>query len=369
LRDKPQKLYEALAKHILLKLHGLEVIQVVEDVHARGETISLLKLRQWLEERGIHFPRGGKHASIMRLWMEKAKVVVSSDWQIDHTQLEHILGVGIEEIECLSVFSPEQKAYLKTLANIGGSGTYQSNEIEKLASTTYGVKFDEKNLPKTILYPLQESGYISLERGTREAGRGAKPFLVTPTKKLHADIITPILETLEKQTLADLRPLLRKSLDEILKDIEVEERHIKGLALEALAFYLMRLIDLQYIATRLRGQVTGGAEVDLIFEGTRLLFSRWQIQCKNTRSVSLDDVAKEVGLTLQLKSNVVMIVSTGVIGPEARKYSAHVMKTSNIDIILIDRSDLENIKVNPSYISDTLTREAKRAMQIKKLEI
>lgn len=45
------------------------------------------------------------------------------------------------------------------------------------------------------------------------------------------------------------------------------------------------------------------------------------------------------------------------------------MKNSNINIILIDRSDLEKIKTNPSYISDALTREAKRAMQIKKLEI
>ena len=39
----------------------------------------------------------------------------------------------------------------------------------------------------------------------------------------------------------------------------------------------MRLIDLTYVATRLRGGVTGGAEVDLIFESARLVFSRWQI--------------------------------------------------------------------------------------------
>jgi hypothetical protein len=369
LKGEPGKLYRIFARHILLNLHGLEVIQTVEDIHARGETINLIKLRNWLDERGIHFPRGGKHPSIMRLWLEKAEIVISSDWQIDHTQLERVLGIGIEEIECLSVFTPEQKAYLKTLANIGGQGPYHSNEIEKLATTTYGVRFDEKNLPKSVLYPLQEAGYIKLERGTRQIGRGAKPFFVSPTDKLHADIIAPIIETLEKQTLPNLRPLLRKSLAEILKDIEAKERHIKGLALEALAFYLMRLIDLQYIATRLRGQVTGGAEVDLIFEGTRLLFSRWQIQCKNTKHVALDDVAKEVGLTFQLKSNVVMVVSTGAIGPEAKKYSSHVMRNSNIDIVLIDRNDLENIKINPSYISDVMTREAKRAMKIKKLEI
>jgi site-specific DNA-methyltransferase (cytosine-N4-specific) len=131
----------------------------------------------------------------------------------------------------------------------------------------------------------------------------------------------------------------------------------------------MRLIDLQYIATRLRGSETGGAEVDLIFEGLHLAFSRWQIQCKNTARVSLDDVAKEVGLTFALKSNVIVVVSTGDIGVEARKYASHVMSTSNLDVILIDKQDIDSIKANPTNIIDVLIREAKRAMQIKKLKI
>jgi len=210
-------------------------------------------------------------------------------------------------------------------------------------------------------------GYIEITKPT--GGRGAKPFLVKSTEKLKNELIGPLLEALEKQATSDLRPLLRKPLGEILKELSHRNKHIKGLALEALAFYLMRLIDLTYIATRLRGQATGGAEVDLIFEGTRFIFSRWQIQCKNTRTVSLDDVAKEVGLTHQLKSNVVMVVSTGSIGEEARKFAHHVMNTTNLDIILVDRTDLEKIKQNPTYISVVLDREAKRAMQIKKLEL
>ena len=111
------------------------------------------------------------------------------------------------------------------------------------------------------------------------------------------------------------------------------------------------------------------AEVDLIFEGTRLIFSRWQIQCKNTKVVSLDDVAKEVGLTFQLKSNVVMVVSTGSIGSEARRYSQQVMSTTNLNIVLLDSNDLQNIADIPMYIADALNREAKRAMEIKKLEL
>src|SRR5690606_29899190 len=161
-----------------------------------------------------------------------------------------------DEIDALAMLSPEQKAFLRALANIGGTGPYPSNEIERLASATYGVQFNEKSLPKQVLYPLAERGYIILKRGTKEAGRGAKPFLVTPTDKLVADVIDPILEQLERQTHADIRPLLRRPLSEIIAELDAEDRHVRGLSLEALAFKLMRLIDLDYVATRLRGPET-----------------------------------------------------------------------------------------------------------------
>lgn len=369
LKETPDKMYELFARHILLNLKGLIVIQTVQDMQARGEKVDLRKLREWLAERGIFFPRGGKHPSIMRLWLEKAGVVTSDDWQIDINRLNEVIGVSVDTIDELSMFTKEQKAFLKTLANIGGTGPYWSNEVEKLATTLYGVKFDEKNLPKTVLYPLEKAGYITLERGTKATGRGAKPFQIRLTEKMRAELVAPIIEALESQTHSDLRPMLRKSFAEILEELSSADRHIKGLALEALAFYLMRLIDLKYVATRLRGQVTGGAEVDLIFEGARLIFSRWQIQCKNTQTTSLDDVAKEIGLTFQLKSNVVMIVSTGNISAEARKYAQQVMSTTNLNIVLFDSNDLQKIAHNPTFIADALNREARHAMEIKKLDL
>ena len=366
LKDDPSQLYKRFAQHILLNLRGLDLVQTAQDMHTRGERFDLVKFRHWLEERGIHIPRGSVGMSTMRLWLEKAGVVTSSDWLIDHSLLEFLIGVKTNEIDTIAMLTPEQKAYLKTLSNLPTKNSYPANEIEKLATQLYGVKYNEKMLPKQVLYPLQDICYIEITKQTE--GRGAKPFLVRPTEKLKKEFLAPLLETLEKQAASDLRPLLRKPLKNILKDLNHKNKHIKGLALEALAFYLMRLIDLTYIATRLRGQATGGAEVDLIFEGTRFIFSRWQIQCKNTRTVSLDDVAKEVGLTFKLKSNVIMVVSTGSISDDARNFAHHVMNTTNLDIILMDRSDLEKIKDNPTYISAVLDREAKRAMQIKKLE-
>lgn len=368
IRDNETKLYQVLARHILLKLHGLNMVQCILDMQISGADVTLIKLRTWLEERGIHFPSGGKHPSIMRLWLEKTGVF-KSGWHVDEARLEEILETGLNEIEILASFSPEQKAYLKTLANIDGGFPFQSNEIQKLASTTYGVSFDEKNLPKQILYPLKEAGYIDLERGTKLPGRGAKPFWVKPTDKLKVDLIEPIINQLEQQIQSDLRPMLRKNLLQILNELDSNDKYRRGLALEALAFKLLRLLDMTYVATRLRGSSTGGAEVDLIFQSARLVFSRWQVQCKNTGRVSLDDVAKEVGLTHFLKSNVIVMVTTGAIGSEARKYANKIMTDSNLSIVMVDGQDVKSIIEKPSFIVDVFNREAKRAMKLKALEI
>ena len=94
----------------------------------------------------------------------------------------------------------------------------------------------------------------------------------------------------EQQTQGDLRRLLEKPLGDIRRAIDADNPHNRGLALEALAVRLMSDVDLVYVTTRLRGTDTGGTDVDVIFESTHLVFSRWQVRCKRTDCVSLDDV-------------------------------------------------------------------------------
>jgi len=368
LRDNESFFYEEFTRHILKNCQGMNFVQCILDMQSAGANITLITLRRWLKERGIEVPRGSKNMSTLRLWLQKGGVFISN-YRVDQSRLHEILGMSVEEIEALAVLRSKQRVYLKTIANMGGGGPHHSNDIEKLATATYGTQFNEKGLAREVLYPLRDAGYITLERGTIEKGRGAKPFLVTATEKLKSKIIAPILQQLEQQIRAELRPLLRKPLGAIRKEMQSSSRHIRGLALEALAFNIMRRVDLSYVATRLRGASTGGAEVDLIFEGARLVFSRWQIQCKNTKRVSLDDVAKEVGLTHFLKSNVIVMVSTGGIGPEARNYADRIMRNTNLCIIAMDGNDLDMIEASPSAIVDVFDREARHAMDLKRIDI
>lgn len=362
-----EELYETLARHILLNLKGMAFIQCLRDMTTAGEVVNLTTIRASLAERGVHYPSGGKHPSIMRLWLEKAGVIIGSRWQINEERLQEVLGTNPDEMDVLAKFTPNQRAFLLSLVNSGISEPQPANQITKLAEATYGVTFPEKSLPKEVLKALVDADYITISKTT--GGRGAKPFDVTPTDKLVADIVVPLLDQLRDQTDYKLLELLRKPLNEIINELHSDDRYVSGLALEALAFKLMRLLGMDYLATRLRAQATGGAEVDLLFESTRLVYSRWQIQCKNTARVALDDVAKEVGLTHFLKSNVIVIVSTGTIGPEARRYANKIMNDSSLCIVLIDKEDLEGIVANPSHIVGVFNREAKLAMSLKKLDL
>lgn len=364
--DEPS-LYQRLAKHILLNLHGMTLVQCIQDMVASGEVVNLTTLRNGLAVRGLHYPAGGKHSSMMRLWLEKAGVFVGGRWQIDPHRVEDILGLNPDEFVLMADFTAEQRAFLRALANTGQMHPQPANEIVRLATATFGVRFPEKSLPKLVLQDLEKAGYITTTKTT--TGRGAKPFLVAPTDKLVTEVVEPLLEQLKGQADPKLLALLRTPLADILEEVQSPNRYRAGLALEALAFKIMRLLDMTYIATRLRANQTGGAEVDLVFEAARLVFSRWQVQCKNTARVSLDDVAKEVGLTHFLKSNVIVIVTTGKIGSEARRYANKIMADSNLAIVMLDGSDLSAIGESSSTIVRAFDREARHAMNLKKLEL
>ena len=365
LKDNEQELYKEFAKHILLNVNGLAFINALDSVNKSGETITLAKMPVQLKPYGIVYPKGGKHPSILRLWLDFTGLT-NKKWQVDREILNEILGEN-DPTSALTGLDTLQKGFLKALINSGKCREYQSaSNIVKLASTVYGITFPDKNLPALVLNALSDRGLIKTTKTT--TGRGAKPFLVMLHPDVSPEVILPTLEQLKKQIDPKLYELLQKPLADILEELNSKNTYIAGLALEALAFKLMGILDMKFMFTRLRGEQTGGAEVDLVFESDRLVYSRWQIQCKNTKTVSLDPVAKEVGLTHFLKSNVVVVVTTGRFSSEARKYSDAVMKDSNLAIVLIDGDDIRKVSESPEKIIDIFNKSASRTMEIKKIE-
>ena len=97
----------------------MTLVRCIQDMVAAGEVVSLTTLREGLTARGVHYPPGGKHPSMMRLWLAKAGVFVGARWQINTHRIEDILGLNPDEFAVLADFTPEQRAFLRALANTG----------------------------------------------------------------------------------------------------------------------------------------------------------------------------------------------------------------------------------------------------------
>jgi hypothetical protein len=360
-RNDEKELYVRLAKHILENLNGYNLVNTIRELDNGGEIITLTLLARRLQEKGLYVPDTGTHLSKMKLWLEQAGIF--SGWSVNESALQDLTGASTEDSKLLKSLTVNQRAFLSSLAVLGSGA---SKEIAEHAVMTRQIQYKPKSLSNDIVNPLEKKGLINIEK---KSGRST---LITPTKKMEREVILTLLKSLEKEINSDLHIFLEKTLEQVLEDIESDDKHIKGLALEALGIRLMSSINLKYIETRLRGTSTGGAEVDLLFESIgsqQLFFSRWQIQCKNTKNVSLDDVAKEVGLTISLKSNVIVMITTGKIGVSARNYSKSVMSTSNLVVILIDGNDLQKLKDDLGYMRLILERETGIASAVKLLPL
>lgn len=366
--DSESNLYELLARHILLNLRGVELVLTVMDMHRMGMRITLETLRRELAKRGIFMPQGGTHISAMKGWLQKAGVFrVDRDYMVDEDRFRELVGMDVVDVIALQELPRELKAFVRALARVSPEGEpVPSNKVAELASELYGVKFPEKSLPKTIS-PLEEVGLIRLIKTTQ--GRGAKPYLVQPTEKMRTEVTTPLLEAMARTTGFPPSSLWYQPLETTLAELESHDRQVKGQALERLALYFCWLLDLEFRGWRRRGPETAGAEVDVLAEAARLVFSRWQIQCKNTRAVSLDDVAREVGVAIKLKPHIILVVTSGRVGSEARAYATDIMREISLNIAFLDGEDLRRIAEDPFAILDALRREARRAMEVKRIDV
>ncbi len=285
-------------------------------------------------------------------------------YEVNQLRLKEILGIGLDAIDELTQLNAAQRAFLRALTRIAEPDPFAANKVADLASTLYAVEYNHKELPKSVLFPLRDLGYIQVAKTT--TGRGAKPYEVSRTPKFRQEISGPILAAAAEKAGLVPKEVFERPLSQILADLKSPNKHVKGKALELLAIYLTRLIDLDFKGWRTRSADTGGAEVDVIVEGARLIFSRWQIQAKNTKTVRLGDVAKEVGLSLTfIYSNVVMIVTTGDFTEDAYSYARHVMKTCNLNVILLNGTELERISQDPTSIVAVLNSKAEQAMKVK----
>lgn len=356
--------YEMMAKHILLNLNGMVLIDVLRNMHRNAIKTTNESVNSELSARGFSLAKTSNNVQVMKLWLEKAGVM--NGWRIDEDKLSKLIDLSESEFEFFKELRSEQYYFLKALCNTASNDFQKASDIRELASATYGFVFQEKSFSNVVLKPLEEKGLIEKQKTT--GGRGGSTPLVKVTDLTKKEIILPLLSQVENMIGKGVSVYFQKPLAALRKDIDSEDIYVKGIALEAFAIKIMRIIGLNFIKTRLKGAEAAGAEVDVLFDSSRLLYSRWQVQCKNTQKVSLDQVAKEVGLSHVLKTNAIVIMTTGTISTNAREYATQIMKSLNLCIIMLDGSDIDAIIGEPAKIVDIFNRESLNAKNIKEFE-
>lgn len=362
-RDNPEEVAKIFGRHILTNLTGMSLLKAIEAINSRGDQPKLDLIGYELQEMGYSISPNAIYVSTMRQWLQEAGVF-EKQYEINWDQVYDILELDKDYIDELYTLTSEQKYFLLAMLQMSITELTKWNDIVKYAISVYKVRFPSKSFVKDIIQPLVNTGLIETEKTT--GGRGAKPNLVKLTEKAQKELLSKLLESIADMTEIS-QTELNRSFDDVVKDLDHPDKHIKGKALELLAIWMIRLTSLRFTKWRKRDYETGQGEVDVLAASDRFVYHRWQIQCKNTKRVDVEVLAKEVGMTFVTGADVVMIVTTGEFTRDAFQYAYRMMEVSRYYMVLIQKEDIEAIKEDKTNIIKILDKRARRVFAKKEL--
>lgn len=371
--DLPQA-HAILAKRILVDMDGVNIVETLREMASGGIQINLISLPGELMLRGVEASDNSSDLSGVLGWLREGQVLLNK-YDINEPKYSALVGTPSETLQVLKNLNGEQISFLRAMVALSISDWTPYNAICRHAEALYAgeIRFNWKDIVKLVLQPLQAAGLIEIRKKAKQAqetpeGRGGKATDVKPTGKFEKEIAEPLLTVLYSAAgYSEIRAIRSMSLEDIVRDMEGTDTNKSGKALEFLAIRLCQLLALDFMGWRETDEeVARGGRVDAMLHSPRLVFSRWQVQCKHTATVSLDDVAKQVGLTDFLKSNVIVIVSTGEIMPQALAYVDLIRGKLPINICCLGGGDLRDLLASPTRVVDLLSLQAPLALCPKK---
>lgn len=366
-RLEPADLYDQFARHILLRLGGLRVIEGIRQMQADDLRVTGDSLAQFLSAQGFRVSVHNVAINTMRKWLSLAGVFPrgkANAWKISEDVLEGLVGLDSASVASLTDLGTAQRGFLSGLCALDPDGWFPAAEIRNWVETTQGIQIGRQSLPKAILEPLRETGLVEFRTGGTKSGKTSR---VRTTEKFRSDVLSPFLET----TLRDLESVVseyyKKKPDDIYAGLSAKDRHVRGAALEAYTIHIMRLLGLQFVAWRKRSAQTAHAEVDILMTGLLGgLPTRWQLQCKNTKQpIRLEEIAKEVGLLPVTAASHIMFVANTTFTPDARAFAAKIMMRSATTIFLLDKTDFEKIRETPTAIAQILRKQSEAILRVR----
>jgi hypothetical protein len=369
LRGTPDEAARAFSKFLLRERSGIELLEVARAVRRRGGHVTKSAVDDELRARGWAVSTNSANSGKLRQWLGTAKVI-DDRWDIDEDVFAELAGVHADDISGWRKLTPLQRTTLEVLRvrAEGNAGAIASPDLLELLRLR-GVDFNGGQVKRDIYQPLVDQGWIT-QTGV-SAGRGRSGGAIAPTTKtLELDV--ELIDGLHLGDLpADLQEHLARPLAEVLEDLKSTDTYVKGIALELLALRLAADCGLMPVDLRVRGVMTGGAEVDLVAEGAHLHFSRWLFQCKNQiATVDLGVLAKELGMATLLRAQVVVIVTTAAFAKSVRDFARQAAETTAIQVVLIDKAILKRYgEEGPSALRDELHGRAVEVLTLKRPQL
>jgi hypothetical protein len=267
---------EAFARHILLNLGGLRVVEAVEQMRLDGRKVTSDTLAHYLTSQGFRVSVHNTAVNTLWMWLAEAGVT-GNGWTVHTDTLERIIGLDEEQVSGLAALRPDQRAFVRALCVLNPDDWFKAADVRDEAEVLSGLILDRGT---TVVYtePLVQAGLIEVQSG---GTKGGKSQLLRLTDNFRADILEPFVTRTVESLDTALISYYKKRPPDIFKELESDDTYVKGRALEAFAVYVMRLLHLRFIQWRKRASATGYAEVDAILAGVLGgVSTRWQVQCK-----------------------------------------------------------------------------------------
>lgn len=341
--------------HLIQHHNGDILLRAISGLNKRGVPISKKNLAECLKIEGItNLSTNTTDHSTMKNWMV-ASGLISKDGTANDAVFENVLGVSSTDSNDLAALPLAQQVFLSQLRRehvTGGPGPFSANKILRPCLEQYPDVFDEAQFAKKVREPLVTDGWIEVE-GLATGAHGGKSGKIKGSSRLLAIPLSQVIPDFESAVPADLRARIDCPLSQIKADLFGNDTHLGGLALELLALRIILDLGLNPKGFRVRSKDSAHAEVDLIAEGSHLLFSRWTFQCKRhtgSAKVSLSDVAKEVGIALYVKAHVIVMVTTGSFTADARKYADAMTSDTTLQFLFVDGKTLSKYLTNDKSV-------------------
>jgi hypothetical protein len=363
IRDAPDESQRAdlLAKHILQRLHGIELVHGLDSLRRAGVSVRKDHVADHFGKRGLWSNPDGTDINALVAWLRTAGVFTGkTGFNLDEVRFSELAEITVDEVSKVGRVDPVGAAILEELALVPGR-TATSGEIQRRLRVRPGLNINVPNFVAAHLRPLEKAGLIKVEKTT--GGRGGEAMRIVATPLFERKVVKALLNRVAQSGLSVSDPELQIPVAELVDRMASPDKDIKGRGLELFALRLLLRLGLSEI--RWRPRPRWAEEIDGSAVGYVPVPMRWQVQCKNTKTLNVDDAAKEVGLAVRNRSTIIVLVTTGDFSRAAEDFVTDVVRHSPYTVLRLDRKDIERLAQEEEALADILQREAERAHDLR----